>query len=79
VAHLGGLLRQEKPRLASAFLEQADLDLLGDAGEEREVRADTVVGGAERIGPAGGNIHPRPLHHRVTLLGGLAHEPMDAL
>jgi hypothetical protein len=38
------------PFLAAVRVQQARFHLLGDLGEEREVRADAVVSGAERIG-----------------------------
>ncbi len=37
------------PRLAAVVVDQAQLDLLGDLGEQREVGARAVIGGAERI------------------------------
>ena len=39
--------------VAAAGVEQAQLDLLGVLGEQREVDALAVPGGAARIGPAG--------------------------
>ena len=49
-------LRQLDPLLAAArgvvAVQQAQLDALGDAAEEREVGPGAVVGGAQRVGPA---------------------------
>ncbi len=49
-------LRQLDPLLAAALgvvaVQQAQLDALGDAAEEREVGPGAVVGGAQRVGPA---------------------------
>ncbi len=40
------------PRLGPVLGDQAQLNLLGDLGEQREVGARAVIGGAERIGGA---------------------------
>jgi hypothetical protein len=42
-------LAQVVARLRTRVVEQAELDPLGDLGEQREVRAGPVVGGAERV------------------------------
>ena len=42
-------LLQADPPLATVVVEQAELDSLGDLGEQREIRARAVVGGAQRI------------------------------
>src|SRR3546814_147782 len=55
VPDLVGVLRQgDALQLAAAgAVEEAELDLLGMGGEEREVHARAVPGGPERIGVAG--------------------------
>ena len=44
--------RRAATRRSAVVVEQAQLDLLGHLGEQREVRAAAVVGGAERVGTA---------------------------
>jgi hypothetical protein len=57
VPDVAGDLGQLDPGLAAALVEQAQLDLVRDLREDREVGAVAVVGGAERVrlaGPQGG-------------------------
>jgi hypothetical protein len=58
----------------AAVVEQAQLDDLGHLGEQGEVGAGAVVGGAQRIGPARPHLD---LGHRTTL-GGDAGGPIRA-
>src|ERR1051326_6766531 len=55
VPHLVGVLRHFEAGdfAAAAGVEQAELDALGMRGKHREVGAETVPSGAERIGTAG--------------------------
>ena len=46
-------LLERDPLLAAVVVEEAELDPLGDLGEEREVGPGAVVGGAERVGRPG--------------------------
>ncbi len=43
---------QLDPGLGVVLVEQAQLDLLGNLGEDREIGAGAIVGGTERIGAA---------------------------
>ncbi len=56
----GVALGQGDPGLGAVLVEQAQLDLGRDLGEQREVGAGAVVGGAERVrraGPDAGGAH----------------------
>ncbi len=55
----GGDLREDEPLLGAVVVEQAELDLLGDLGEQREVRAVAVVGRPQRERLAGPEVHGR--------------------
>ena len=57
------------PFLGAVLGDQAQLDLLGDLGEQREVRARAVVGGAERIRSTGPH---RRRGHQSTLSAAAA-------
>ena len=48
VAHRTGALRQRDALLAAVVVEYAQLDGLGDVGEQGDVRADAVERRAER-------------------------------
>jgi hypothetical protein len=53
--------------LGAGVVEQAQLDLLGDLGEDREVRAHPVVGGAQRISLARPHLHLHSLQSPIRL------------
>ena len=58
--HEAGRFGHLDPHLGAIGVEQAQLDALGHLGEQGEVGAPSVVGGAERVGDAGPDGRHRP-------------------
>jgi len=52
-----GHLRKFVSRLAAAIIKQAQFNAIGHAGEQREIYATFITGGAERIWFAGSRSH----------------------
>ncbi len=57
VPDVASVLGKLDPLLVAALVEEAKVDAGGDLGEEREVGAGAVIGGAEWIGAAGPDLH----------------------
>jgi len=73
VPGVGGDLGQLEPALGAALVEEAQLDGLRLLGEDREIRALSVPGGAERPRPAGphrlvGGIHGGVAPHGLLMV-----------
>ncbi len=47
----------DAPSLAAGVVQEAQLDLVGDLGEDGEVRAHAVVGGPQGVGVPGPDVH----------------------
>ncbi len=77
---VGRLLGEGDAVLPPALVEEADLHPVGDLGEDREVRPDAVVGGAEWIGPPGSDLHrdARASASGYRADGGALHEAAPA-
>ena len=60
VPHEAVHLGQLEPGLRAVVVDEAELDLVGHLGEQREVHAGAVIGRAEGVGLAGPDFHASP-------------------